>query len=175
MDKLIQTSVCSIIYGTFKGKKDQELFRCPRELDDIDIPRYVDEHCSLLGFEDDSSEDLRNVPGKECIAYYRAYYDGAGWYGRWFIENDSNKLTDKDKAGVQVIINWFVETFTKGNDYYMKDFFMNKYKEWGDKERYLIKPFYNSNYKVMVDTKYGNNDYPVRIYVYHPKETVYAG
>jgi hypothetical protein len=31
---LIQTDSTSIIYGDFKGKPDQELFRCPRELDD---------------------------------------------------------------------------------------------------------------------------------------------
>ena len=63
MKKLIQTGVASIIYGDFQGKPNQELFRCPRELDDIDLRRYINEHRCLLGFEtdteteDSSSED----------------------------------------------------------------------------------------------------------------------
>lgn len=43
MDKLIQTGKCSIIYGNFQGKPNQELFRCPRELDIEEIPKYVNE------------------------------------------------------------------------------------------------------------------------------------
>lgn len=34
--QLIQTAVCSIIYGQFSGEC-QELFRCPRELDDVTL------------------------------------------------------------------------------------------------------------------------------------------
>lgn len=40
---LIQTEEVSIVFGEFKGEKDQELFRCPRELEDTDLRRYVNE------------------------------------------------------------------------------------------------------------------------------------
>ena len=50
-NNLIQTNECSIIYGTFNGVPNQELFRCPRELDDKDLKRYVEENGCFLGFE----------------------------------------------------------------------------------------------------------------------------
>ena len=37
MKSLIQTEKCSIVYGTFQGKENQELFRCPRALDNVDL------------------------------------------------------------------------------------------------------------------------------------------
>ena len=41
--QLIQTVVCSIVYGQFGGEY-QELFRCPRELDDVDLRGYVNDN-----------------------------------------------------------------------------------------------------------------------------------
>lgn len=41
-----------------------------------------------------------------------------------------------------------------------------QFKSWGDKTRFLVKPRGSENYLVMIDTTYGNVDYPVRIYVY---------
>lgn len=165
MDKLIQTDKFSIIYGEFKGEPNQELFRCPRELDDKDLGRYINEHGALVGFESDCTEDLRDVPGKELIGYYRMYYRNSRWYGRWMPEN--GKLDNLDIAGVQKIINWIADTFTGGCDYYMKDYFANSFQTWGGNHRYLIRPIKSVYYKVMIDTTYGNEDYPVRIYVYH--------
>ena len=39
--KLIQTENCSIVYGTFQGKENQELFRCTRALDNVDLKQYI--------------------------------------------------------------------------------------------------------------------------------------
>lgn len=81
MDKLIQTGECSIIYGNFQGKPNQELFRCPRELDMEEIPKYVNEKRCLLGFEADTdTEDLTAVEGYG--GYFRLYFRSR-WYGRW--------------------------------------------------------------------------------------------
>lgn len=44
MEKLIQTDICSIIYGDFDGKNNHELFRCPRALDTVDLPQYVNKN-----------------------------------------------------------------------------------------------------------------------------------
>ena len=46
---LIQTEEASIVFGDFKGQKDQELFRCPRKLEDTDLRRYVNENNCLVG------------------------------------------------------------------------------------------------------------------------------
>ena len=170
MDKLIQTSKCSIIYGTFRGKENQELFRCPRELDDVDLARYINENRALIGFENDDTEDLRNVSGKELIGYWRMYYRG-GWALRWFGESEV-RPSDIDCAGADKIIEWLNTTFKDGCSFYMKDYFANNYTNWGQAERYLIRPMKRDYYKVMIDTKYGNHDYPVRIYVYRDTLTI---
>ena len=54
---LIQTEEVSIVFGEFKGEKDQELFRCPRELEDTDLRRYVNENNCLLGYESDDKQE----------------------------------------------------------------------------------------------------------------------
>lgn len=171
MNKLIQTEKYSIIYGTFKGEENQELFRCPRELDSIDLPRFVNEYRPLvcpmgsdIPFENDrKTTDLRNVKGKILIGYYRMYYRN-GWAGRWMLENGKPDILDC--TGTQRIIDWICEKFNKGCDYYMKDFCEDHFVNWGGDNRYLIKPLYSDYYKVMIDTTYGNGDYLVRIYCY---------
>ncbi len=177
MDKLIQTDIASIIYGEFQGKSNQELFRCPRELDDKDLPRYINENRALvcpmgsdIPFVDDDTEDLRNIEGKELVGYWRMYFRN-GWDGRWLFEN-GNKPTQLDCAGVNRILDWIFSNFKGGCDYHMKYFFEEHFKKWGGEQRYLIRPFKSEVYKVMVDTTYGNGDYPVRIYVYKEKEAI---
>lgn len=171
MDKLIQTNEVSIIYGYFKGKPDQELFRCPRELDSVELHRYISENRTLvcpmesdIPFENDvETTDLRNVEGKTLICYYRMYYSD-GWAGRWMLENGGPSRLDC--FGVQQIIDWICNKFPNGCDYYMKDWCADRCVQWGVNHRYLIRPFLSDFYKIMIDTTYGNGDYPVRIYVY---------
>ena len=173
MDTLIQTSKCSIIYGTFRGEENQELFRCPRELDDVDLHRYINENRTLVGFERDNTKKLREVPGKELIGYWRMYYSG-GWCGRWLFEGNpfhSKELTRLDCKGVDEIINWFTENYPNGCNFIMEEDMEKQFGNWGCENRHLIKPKYSDYYKVSIDTTYGNNDYPVRIYVYKDKES----
>lgn len=40
----------------------------------------------------------------------------------------------------------------------------------GANERYFIKPLMSDCYRITVDTTYGNEDYPVRIYVYQEED-----
>ena len=162
MKKLIQTGVASIIYGDFQGKPNQELFRCPRELDDVDLRRYVNEHRCLLGFEADTeTEDLRE--SEQYAGYYRMYFRDGNWFGRWMESNE--KIDRVACVGVDEIIEWLRENFQKGCSWDMKDY-LAQYPTWGNENRYLLKPLYSDHYKVMFDTTYGNGDYPVRIYVY---------
>lgn len=159
--KLIQTSIASIVYGEFHGEPNQELFRCPRELDDIDLRRYVNENRCLLGFEADTeTKDLRE--SGNYLGYYRLYFRN-GWHGRWM--EGSNKVNRLDCAGVDEIINWLSENFPKGCSWDMKEY-LTQYPTWKGEDRYLLKPIYSDHYKVVFDTTYMNGDYPVRIYIY---------
>lgn len=161
MEKLIQTEKCSIIYGEFRGEPNQELFRCPRKLDDIDLRAYVNENRCFLGFEQDvTTKDLRE--SEKYLGYYRLYFRD-GWHGRWMEGN--TKVDMQDCIGVDKIIAWLRETFPHGCSWDMKAY-LEQYPVWGSENRYLLKPVYSDHYKVMFDTTYGNGDYPVRIYVY---------
>ena len=180
MDKLIQTEKCSIIYGNYKARPDwpyQELFRCPRELDSTDLKRYVEENRCLLGFENDDTKDLRNVDGMELLDYWRMYFR-SGWNGRWIGTTwgsyDETKITELDCHGVQEIIDWITDNFPHGCNWEMEDYMAENFKPTSnDGKRYFIKPLYSDLYKVLIDTTYGNDDYPIRIYVYKRKERNY--
>lgn len=166
--KLIQTFECSIIYGTFRGKENQELFRCPRELDDTDLRNYVNKERCFLGVENDNTKDLRNVDGKEFLGYYRMYFTGGSWAGKWLDIKEG--VTDLDVFGIQDITSWIQKQFPQGCDFFMKDYLQDKYPTWGSDNRFLLRPIMSEYFKIMIDTTYGNHDYPVRIYCYKDKE-----
>ena len=162
MNRLVQDDKDSVVYGTFRGESNQELFRCPRELDDVDLKNYVNTNRCMLGFETDNMiESLKDSPN--YIGYYRLYFRDNNWYGRWMEENE-----DCDQIachGVDEIIEWLKANFTHGCDWEMEEY-LRQFPIWGYAHRYVLKPKYSDKYKVLFDTTYGNGDYPVRIYIY---------
>lgn len=162
MKKLIQTEECSIIYGEFQGKENQELFRCPRELDDVDLRRYINENRCLLKFEADTgTKSLKE--SENYLGYYRLYFADGSWFGRWM--ESSKEISRTDCHGVDEIVRWLQENFPHGCSWDMKEY-LEQFPTWGSENRYLLRPLMSNHYKVMLDTTYGNGDYPVRIYVY---------
>lgn len=162
MNRLVQTPESSIIFGDFRGEPNEELFRCPRQLDNVDLPDYVNEHRCMLGFEaDEKTTDLR-ASDKYC-GYFRMYFCDNRWFGRWMEIND--KIDAFSRHGVFEIMEWIREIFPKGCEWSMIEY-LKQFPEWGCKNRYLLRPLYSDHYLVMVDTTYWNEDYPVRIYVY---------
>lgn len=166
MKTLIQTGICSIVYGELHGKPNQELFRCTRQLDDIDLRRYINEQRCVLGMEPD--EEVKNLEDLKTnaayLGYYRMYFRNGSWNGRW-MESDK-RINQTVCHGVDEIINWLTNEFPKGCNWTMENY-LAKFPLWNDSHnRYLLKPFMSSHYKIMFDTTYGNQDYPVRIYVF---------
>lgn len=161
MNELFQTDKYSIVYGDFHGKPGQELFRCPRELDDVDLRKYVNENRCLLGFEADTDGSLQKE-SDSYLGYYRMYFRDGTWHGRWMEE--SKKLDEIACHGVDEIISWLKRMFPYGCDWVMETY-MQRYPNWGA-NRCLLKPVFSDHYKVLFDTTYKNEDYPVRIYVY---------
>ena len=173
-EKLVTTEKEVIIYGEFNSEND-ELFRCPKATAHEDLRNFINRNRMLIvpmrdgnysiPFVDDETKNLREVEGLNMVGYWRMYYDGGHWCGKWFFEG-KEKPDWYDTGGVQRIINWIEAKFDKGCDYYMKDFCEENFTKVGD-QRYLIRPYLSENYKIMIDTTYGNHDYPVRIYTYH--------
>lgn len=161
MNELFQTDKYSIVYGDFHGEPGQELFRCPRELDDVDLRKYVNENRCLLGFEPDTDGSLQKE-SDSYLGYYRMYFRDGTWHGRWMEE--SKKLDEIACHGVDEIISWLKRMFPHGCDWVMETY-MQRYPNWGA-NRCLLKPVFSDHYKVLFDTTYKNEDYPVRIYVY---------
>lgn len=158
--KLVQTEEHSIIYGDFHGEY-QELFRCPRSLDNLDLREYVNKNRIVLGWEPDVGT-VSLHEHENYIGYFRMYFRDGSWYGRWMDYLHIDNIAD---YGVGKIIAWLKETFPNGCDYTMKKYLEN-YPTWKGENRYLLKPIMSDKYKVMFDTTYGNHDYPVRIYAY---------
>lgn len=167
MMKLVQNDECSIVYD----EKGEETFRCPRELDDKDLVRYINEHRIFLGFEKDDVSELYEVDGMEVVDYWRMYFRSGEWCGRWMNLNRQEPLKKIEPVGVNNIIKWLTETFPNGCDWKMTDYFEKNFPTWGENEHvYLLKPIGSKYYKVTIHTEFGNGDYPVRIYVYREKE-----
>ena len=41
---LIQTGICNIVYGNFRGEPNQELFRCPRGQEDLLVLKMIQKY-----------------------------------------------------------------------------------------------------------------------------------
>ena len=94
----------------------------------------------FLGFEPDIETTELQVGN--YIGQYRMYFRNRCWFG-----------------------NWIIQECPKGCNCYMKEY-LSKYPDCGNPYRHLLKPILSEHYKVLFDTTYGNEDYPVRIYVY---------
>lgn len=142
--------------------KQAIIFQSPLEKD---LDRFLMENRLVLNFVDNTSiTNLRSIEGRELIGYYRMYYSGR-WDGRWFPES-RKKIDDSELAGLKNVINYVAERWTKGCDYIMSYEMEQEHTPWGSENRFLLQPRGNDYYLVMIDTTYGNGDYPVRIYVY---------
>ena len=162
-EKLLTEKGIHTVYGTFKKKRDEILFQSPLERD---LNRFLNENRLCVEFVNVSGiEDLKRIPGKTRIGYYRMYFRDGAWFGRWFLDTGM-KPDEIDCVGVDNIIAYIAKKYPRGCDYFMNDDCQTQYAPWGGKSRYLVKPRGSENYYVMFDTTYGNGDYPVRIYVY---------
>lgn len=161
--RVVRDTNSTYVFGCHNGE-EQIIFQCAKELEDTDLRNYVNKERIFLDITPDLDiTDLHNVPGKRFLGYYRMYFSNGMWYGRWLDVADG--VEEIDVIGIEQITEWIRKSFTGGCDYYMEDYLSN-FPIWGTENRYLLKPLYSDVFKIMVDTTYGNGDYPVRIYVY---------
>lgn len=158
-----------LISATVDDAQKQEILRYVRENDMTGLYRIANESRLFLGFEEaEPTDNLKEcVDGKEYIGYYRMYYRNGSWYGQWMYADEKvfrSKTSDASYAGCSAILEVLFALFSKGCDYTMKEYL--KQFEQCSKNRYFLKPLYSDHYRILFDTTYGNEDYPVRIYLY---------
>ncbi len=156
-----------IVRGNFKGQENTILFQSPLK---SDLNHFLNQHRLCVDLEDASkeTEDVRDIAGKTLLGYFRFYFRDGAWSWRWFLEN--GEPDSRDCLGVDNIFAYLKQNYPKGCDYFMEEDFKEKFPTWGSQNRYLVKPIGSTNYYLMVDTTYGNGDYPVRVYVYSKKK-----
>lgn len=123
----------------------------------------VNENRNFLNFKADSeTADLKALDN--YFGYLRIYFRNGSWHSAWMEANKD--ITENISHDIEEIINWLNETFSNGCNWEMDEYFRENYPNYHDDERYLIKSIFSDNYKIMVNTRYGNSEYPVKIYVY---------
>ena len=148
--------------------KNEIIFQSPLK-DDLD--RFMRDNKIVMELVDYSKKcsNLREREDKELLGYWRMYFRG-GWDGRWFPESNQS-LNEVEILGLDNLIYYVCDRWTKGCDYFMDDDLKSLFPTWGeDGHRFLLSPKDDTNYLVMIDTTFGNGDYPCRIYVYRDKE-----
>lgn len=134
-----------------------------------DLNNFLKNECMCLDFENaclNKDDDLHNMPGKTFKGYWRMYFRNGFWDGRWF-DADNGNMTDFQIAALNNIIKYIRERWPKGCSYTMQGDIEQNFIDCklGD-YRYFVKPMGLDNFIIMLDVEYGNEDYPVRIYVY---------
>lgn len=124
--------------------------------------RVTENRCSLNFEADLETTDIKVLDN--YFGYLRVYFKNESWHSAWMeATKDINESITHD---IEKIINWLNKTFSNGCNWEMDEYFKENYPNFMDDERYLIKPNFSNHYKIMVNTRYGNSEYPIKIYVY---------
>lgn len=106
-------------------------------------------------------KDLRRVmPG--YAGYYRMYFRN-GWYGRWFDLSEAIIKNDMEK-----IVTIICEKWKNGcDDAMITDLEQYHAEVSEDGKRHLLEAEGDDYiFFILIDTTFGNHDYPIRIYTY---------
>lgn len=136
-----------------------------------DLERFLKENLLCLDLENNLEvTNLKERPNKKLIGYLRMYWRDGWWGCRWFSESEE-KITELETYGLENVSRHIMSKWKNGCNFFMAEDVNKKYKQWGaDGNRFLVQPIGNDNYLVMIDTTFGNHDYPIRIYVYREIE-----
>lgn len=153
-------------------KEDEILFQSPVY---SDLEGFVKKERivpKLVPGDKDKFSNLADVSGKKCLGYARLYFS-SGWHYRWFsdfngktsLDGQEVSLSAEDRALLKNTVRYFEDHYPRGCSYCMQEDMEELMAAVSD-NRYLLQPVFFENVAILVDTTYGNNDYPVRIYMY---------
>lgn len=116
------------------------------------------------------TDNLDNVAGHSLMGYFRMFYNG-GWFGKWFAIHEDFKqdgLLNSESTTLKNFCEWVQNTFIGGCDDKMLDYLSNNEDIQNINSNYFIGlRIDDTSYAVVKYTpRYGNEDYPIRIYLY---------
>lgn len=163
MKKLMNKDDCYFVYDESNDIIFQSAIK-------QDVCEFLNRELICLDFEKPSCmqilQDLHQIPGKVFKGYWRMYFRDGNWNGRWF-GSENGKLSDLEIYGLNNISQYISERWPNGCSFDMQDDVINNFDDCKIGEyRYYVKPMASNNYILMLDLRYKNEDYPVRIYVY---------
>ena len=107
--------------------------------------------------------NLQERKGKINLGYYRMYYRN-GYDGVWF--ENAGKMTQCEKEVLSQVIDTVKELAPEGMTPYFQEHLNDVATASPNGRYYYFETSTNFNFLVEFAPEYGNDDYPVRIYVY---------
>ncbi|MGO5336735.1 hypothetical protein ACTQZS_07985 [Bilifractor sp. LCP19S3_H10] len=116
-------------------------------------------------FEKVDQIDLRSIPGKVLLGYHRLYFRAKHWNST-FISNDECKfpLDEEEYTDVMELKRAICIFWPRGVNWKMEEDMRSFRSE--DKKRFILRVKDNPDIYLLFDLRFGNADYPIRIYVY---------
>ena len=153
--------------GNTTKKKTKNCSDARGKTEETSLREYVNSSRDFLGLEQEESieyiKEMKEKTGYQ--GYFRMYFRFGRWYGSWF--ETSQNVSNLSIKGVSRIVRFLQDKFPCGCNSTMQEYLEENFSPWGASDtRYLLKPVYSDHYRIMFDTFYGNEDYPVRIYVF---------
>lgn len=117
-------------------------------------------------------EDVRKVDGAgRFLGYLRFYFRNGSWICKWLDTPQNLNLSDKARVLLMKICDEIDNVWKWGCDKSMKEELQSNYPNWGAENKYLLEVIdSNISCYMLIDTTFGNDDYPIRIYVYEAEE-----
>lgn len=163
--------LCSALNNNFDGEPDIEM----RGGDVRFYPDRVtwdwtrkNNLCDL--FEKVDQIDLGKIPGKMLLGYHRLYFRDKKWNGT-FISNDECKfpLDEVEYAAIKELKRAICIFWPRGANWKMEED-MRLAGFITDSKRFSLRVKNNPDIYLLVDLRFGNADYPIRIYSYRSDE-----
>lgn len=107
--------------------------------------------------------------GYEQMGYYRMYFRNL-WYGKWFVQSEKFKeVRTAESEVLKGFCQWIEQTFTGGCDEKMTEYLESHTeltKNPNGRYSNILEIDDNAYADVVYNTEFGNEDYPIRIYLY---------
>lgn len=118
-----------------------------------------------------NGDNISEAAGHTFMGYFRMYFRSGKWYGKWFAENaefEKNGVLPEESNKLKSFCKWVEDRFKGGCNDVMTDYLKNNEDMKCINGSYFIGLLISDTSYAMVKytPQFGNDDYPIRIYLY---------